>query len=204
MINRKELYESIMKDVAKAVKKRLNEISIDSINEMDYRAAALAHGANYNGIIDYLQNHNISAKRKADLANNIRLKAISLAVHDNLPHLKLEFIENDKANQHYTVVFNYQSVKLIDDTRFVLYGQTSVSGNKQENGYIEFNFSTQSFYRVKFFASGSIRRIYKLIIDPLCKDTFVELLAFLTKFLYAEEDYTKNIDDNGSTPSKKR
>lgn len=196
MVNREELYESIMKDVAKAVKKRLNE--------MDYRVAALAHGANYNGIIDYLQNHNISAKRKADLANNIRLNAISLAVHDNLPHLKLEFIENDKANQHYTVVFNYQSVKLIDDTRFVLYGQTSVSGNKQENGYIEFNFSTQSFYRVKFFASGSIRRIYKLIIDPLCKDTFVELLAFLTKFLYAEEDYTKNIDDNKSTPSRKR
>lgn len=193
-----------MTDVAKAVKKRLNQSSVDSINEMDYKIAALAHGANYNAIIDYLQNHNISAKRKADLSNNKRLEAISLAIHDNLPNLKLEFIENDKANQHYTVVFNYESVKLIDDTRFVLFGKTTVSSNKTENGYIEFNFSAQSFYRVKFFANSSIRRMYKLIIDPLCKDKFVNLLVFISKFLYAEEDYTKTINDNGSTPSKKR
>lgn len=204
MIDKKKLYESIMEDVAKAVKKRLAEFSDNSINEMDYRIAALAHGANYNAIIDYLQNHNLSAKRKVDLSNNKRLEAVSLAIHDNFPNLKLEFIENDKANQHYTVIFDYQSVKLIDDTRFILYGDTSVSGKNAENGFIEFNFSTQSFYRVKFFASGSVRRIYKLIIDPLCKDTFVNLLAFLTKFLYAEEDYANNIDDNGSTSSKKR
>lgn len=159
MIDKKKLYESIMVNVAKAVKKRLSELSDDSLNEMDYRCAALAHGANYNAIIDYLQNHNISAKRKADLSNNKRLEAISLAIHDNLPNLKLEFIENDKANQHYTVIFDYQSVRLIDDTRFILLGETSVSGKKSEKGFIEFNFSTQSFYRVKFFASGSIRRI---------------------------------------------
>lgn len=119
-------------------------------------------------------------------SNNIRLEAISLALHDNFPNMQLEFIEKDKANQHYTVVFNYRSVKSVDNVRLILSGETSISGKKSENGFVEFNFSTQSFYRVKFFASGRSRRIYKLVMDPLCKDTFVDLLAFLTKYFYAE------------------
>jgi hypothetical protein len=45
----------------------------------------------------------------------------------------------------------------------VMKGDLSPAAKDFHNGYIEYNFPKGSFYEVKFYGQGSIRRIYKII-----------------------------------------
>ena len=173
------------------------------LNEIGYRGAALAHGANYNASMSKIQNTDDNATTKMNKSNNIRLQSLSLAIHDNFPSLRLNFIERDKANQFYTVVFDYQNIKLIDKTRFIMGGDMVVSDRKKTKGNIEFNFNTQSFYRVQFYGNGSVRRMYQMMMDSDYKQVFNDLLSFVSSFMYSEEDYETNVNNNGATMSKR-
>lgn len=115
-------------------------------------------------------------------------RAVSSAIHSNFDNLTLNFIEKDNANQQYTVVMKYKSIRLINIERFVIFGNINISDKGFNDGYIEFNFITQTFYRVKYSASGSIRRIYKLIINPIHADGITSLLSFIANFLNAENN----------------
>ena len=121
----------------------------------------------------------------------------------NFPSLKLHFIERDKANQYYSVEFGFTEMKTMNDDRFVMKGDITISGQQTKQGYIEFSFQQQSFYRVHFYGGGSIRRIYQLMLDNDYEDTFRELLSFVTNIGYSEKDYENNIDTNGPTLSKR-
>lgn len=56
-------------------------------------------------------------------SENITNKALSLAIHDNFPNQKLEFVEhNDKTNRSYPVDLKFKEVKYHDDDRIVLLG----------------------------------------------------------------------------------
>lgn len=173
------------------------------LNEIGYRAAALPHGANYNAVQSKLQNADSNAVSKMDSANQTRLPAITQSIHDNFPSLKLHFIERDKANQFYSVVFSFGEMKVLNDDRFVMKGNISISGQQEKQGYIEFSFQQQSFYRVNFYGGGSVRRIYPLMLDKDYNELFKSVLTHITNVGYAEKDYENNVDVNGPTLSKR-
>jgi len=175
----------------------------NTLTEIGYRGAALPHGANYNAMQSKVQNSDFNAVSKMNAANQTRLPAITKSIHDNFPSLKLHFIERDKANQYYSVVFLFSEMSILNDDRFVMKGEMSISGQKEKQGYIEFSFQKQSFYRVNFYGGGSIRRIYPLMLDNDYDSLFNSMLAYITNVWYAEKDYENQIDVNGATLSKR-
>lgn len=185
-------FKSVVKESVKGV-----------LSEIGYRGAALPHGANYNAMQSKLQNGDSNAVSKMNAANQARLRAITQSIHDNFPALKLHFIERDKANQFYSVEFSFAEMKAMNDDRFVMRGNISVSGQEEKQGYIEFSFQQQSFYRVHFYGGGSIRRIYQLMLDNDYTEQFKSLLTHITNIGYAEKDCENNIDTNGPTLSKR-
>lgn len=183
--------------------KTLVSESVESIlNEIGYRTAALPHGANYNAMQSKLQNSDSNAVSKMDVSNQKRMSAITLSIHDNFPNLVLNFIERDKANQYYSVVFHFNEMMTMNDERFVMKGDVEISGQGRKQGYIEFNFQQKSFYRVNFYGNGSIRRIYTLMIDNDYIESFNSILSFISNIVYSEKDYEHNVDTNGATLSK--
>ena len=161
------------------------------IDEIGYRGAALAHGANYNAQKDYEQNQNKNAKIKMGKSENITLPALSKAINDNFPSLILEFVEhNDETNRSYPV-----------DMTFILKGKLKVSLKEFGVGTIEYQFNTQKFYRVSYSDKTTrSRKIHSLI--PHNKKDLNQLLSFISKYMYSQEDYQHNIDINGSKSSK--
>lgn len=184
-------------------KQLVKESARDVLNEIGYRGAALVHGANYNAVQSKSQNNDTNAISKMDAANQLRLKAITQSIKDNFPSLVLHFIERDKANQFYSVVLSFNEIKAFNDDRFVMKGEVSISGQEPKQGYIEFNYQRQSFYRVNFYGNGTVRRIYPLMMDNDFEDTFKSFLAFISKLGYSEKDYEHNVDTNGPTISKR-
>ena len=180
-------------------------MSVKNINEIGYRVASLTHGANYNAQKSEILNNDINAKNKYDKANNMRLSALTLAIHDNFENLSLIFREKDSANNIFSVEFSFIDIRFINDERIVLGGTLEVKSNSQKsNGTIEYNFSKNKFYRVLYYANGTIRRIHELELNPVWNNMkYVNnFLYFVSNFLYSEEDYETNININGPTISK--
>jgi hypothetical protein len=186
-------FKSVVKESVKGV-----------LSEIGYRGAALPHGANYNAMQSKLQNGDSNAVSKMDAANQARLRAITQSIHDSFPALKLHFIERDKANQFYSVEFSFREMKNLNDDRFVMGGSIAISGQKAKQGYIEFNYKRQSFYRVHFYGGGPVRKIYQLMSDDDYKDTFTSFLSFVISFGFSEEDNENNVDTHGPTLSKNK
>ncbi len=172
------------------------------IDEIGYRGAALAHGANYNAQKDYEQNQNKNAKIKMGKSENITLPALSKAINDNFPSLILEFVEhNDETNRSYPVDMTFIEVKYLNNERVVLKGKLKVSLKEFGVGTIEYQFNTQKFYRVSYSDKTTrSRKIHSLI--PHNKKDLNQLLSFISKYMYSQEDYQHNIDINGSKSSK--
>lgn len=173
------------------------------IQEITYRQAALAHGANYNAIQSKLQGDDENANSKINKSNQIRLDALTQSIASQCPELTFRFIERDKANQFYTVVLSFREMSLCNDDRFVMKGDLSISGNKPKMGYVEFNWNEQKFYRVNFYGGGSVRRLFPLMIDNDYRSAFISLLKHMVNFWYSEKDYEHNVDSNGPTKSKR-
>lgn len=195
------------KKIVKLTEEKFKEIVTESVNrvlnEIGYRGAALAHGANYNAQQDYYQNMNVNARSKMDKSEIIRLKVLSKAIQDNFPNLILEFVEkNDNTHMAYTVNLHFDEVKYIDSDRFVLKGKLNVASKPFGVGTIEYNFNTQDFYRVSYSDKTTrSRRLHTLTIHN--KDVAKNLLTFISNYLYSTEDYENNVNVNGATPSKR-
>ena len=191
-----------MKQIVRLTESDIHRIVKQVINEIGYRGAALAHGANYNAQIDYNTSKNPNAKNKMGKSENITNKALSLAIHDNFPNLKLEFVEhNDKTNRSYPVDLKFKEVKYHDNDRIVLLGNLTVSLKEFGLGTIEYQFNTQTFYRVSYSDKTTrSRKIHTLMVDNT--ETVNSLLSFVSNYMYSKEDYESNINNNGSTTSK--
>ena len=127
--------------------------------------------------------------------NNMRLSALTLAIHDDFENLSLIFREKDSANNIFSVEFSFIDIRFINDERIVLGGTLEVKSNSQKsNGTIEYNFSKNKFYRVLYYANGTIRRIHELELNPVWNNMkYVNnFLYFVSNFLYSEEDYETN------------
>ncbi len=185
-----KLTESEFKDlVTESVKGVLNEIG--------YRGAVLPHCTNYNAIRNKSQNKDTNA------ADQERSKAITQSILDFFPSLKLHYIERDKANQFYSVEFSFLEMRAFENDRFVMKGNLSISGVEPKQGYVEFNYQQQSFYRVNFYGKGTVRRIYPLMMDNDYEDVFQSFLSFVSNIRYSEKDNEYEVDTNGPTMSKR-
>lgn len=133
---------------------------------------------------------------------NLTLKALSLALHDKFPNLNLEFVEhNEKTNQSYPVDLRFTDVKYIDNERFVLHGNLTVSLRPFGIGVIEYNFNTEEFYRVSYSDKTThSRKLHALI--PHNESTINDMLAFVSNYLYSRDEYETNVEINGPTTSK--
>ena len=186
-----------MKTIVRLTENELQTIVKKVINEMDYRVAALTHGANYNAQNNFIKTKNPNAKIKMGKSENLTNIALSQAINDNFPILKLEFIEhNDKTNRSYPVDFRFKGVKYLDNERVVLLGDLTVSLNPFGVGTIEYQFNTQSFYRVSYSDKTTrSRKIHSLIVDNT--DVANNLMSFIANYMYSKEDYETNINGNG-------
>jgi len=185
------------------LRKFVANIAEEALNEIGYRGAALAQGANYNASIDN-KNNNINAKNKMDKAQRLRLPALNQAISDNFDGLYMIFIETDrKSHMSYTVRFQLEEIIHSDMERFVMYGKIRIANENPKQGRIEYQFKSGKFYRVNFYGNGTIRRINPLEIDWETKDEVYRFLTFMSIYLYAIEDYENHVNVNGSTPSKK-
>ena len=174
------------KKIVQLGEKEFKQIAKESVKsvltEIGYRTAALPHGANYNAMKNKETDGDPNAVRKTEASNLVRLNALNSAIHSNLSDLELNFIERDKANQFYPIVLLFSEVKYADMERFVMLGQLSICGQKPERGYVEFNFRTRMFYRVRFYTSGTVRRIFPLRMDNNYTSVFKNFLSFVTNF----------------------
>lgn len=141
-------------------------------------------------------------------SNDIGLEAITLVLHDNFPSMTLNFIETDKANQSYPVVFQFEKVVLDNDERFVLKGKISVCGKPYETGYIEYQYIPgkkwpSNFYRVTYSGNGVLKHMFPLEPHPRFTRDVEDVWAFMRNFKYAEKDNETTINLNGPTNSKK-
>lgn len=139
---------------------------------------------------------------KMGSSENLTMKALSLAIHDNFPNLNFEFIErNEKTNQAYPVDLKFTDVKYIDNERVVFHGQLTVSLRPFGIGAIEYNFNTQTFYRVSYSDKTShSRKLHTLI--PHNEEQIKLVLTFISNYFYSREDYETNVNINAPTRSK--
>ena len=193
-----------MRQIIRLTESDIHNIVKHVINEIGYRGAALAHGANYNAQQDYMNNKKQNARTKMGYSENLRMKALSLAIHDNFPNLSFEFVEhNEKTNTSYPVDLSYTDVKYIDNERIVFHGQLTVSLKPFGIGAIEYNFNTQNFYRVSYSDKTTrSRKLHTLFSHN--QGITNKVLTFISNYLYSCEDYEANINTHGSTSSKRR
>ena len=144
-------------------------------------------------MISKLKNSDTNAVSNID-ADQERLIAMTQSIHDTFPSLKLHFIERDRANQFYSVVFSFIGMKALKEDRLVMKGNMSISGEQEKQGYIEFSFRQQSFYRVNFYRSGSIRRIFPLMMDNDYSELFKSILTYMINVGYSEKDCQNDED----------
>lgn len=197
------------KRILRLNEERFKSLVTDSVKqalqEITYRQAALAHGANYNAQQDYNANRNQNARIKMKNSESLTIPALTQAIKSNFPNLTLEFVEhNNDTNRSYPVDFTFNDVKYIDKARVVLAGYLDMPTSiPSGNGTIEYQFNTQTFYRVSYSdRTTRSRRIHGLTSHNV--ETTNKLLAFITNYLYSTEDYENNVNVNGSTPSKPR
>ncbi len=140
-----------------------------------------------------MNTRNLNVRSKIGTSENLTLKALSLALHDNFPNLNLEFVEhNEKTNQSYPVDLSFTEVKYIDNERIVMHGNLTVSLRSFGFGAIEYNFNTQDFYRVSYSDKTTrSRKLHTLI--PHNEETINNMLAFISNYLCSREDYETDV-----------
>jgi hypothetical protein len=190
------------KKVIHLTEEDLNNVVKESVksalNELGYRGAALVYGANYNARTQKRNgmkvSKNLSKEKKSD---SILLPSLNQVIKDNFQNLNLQFSQI-RMQMEAPVYFRFEEIKYIDKARFVLKGELKRGNEDEHNGYIEYNFRHQTFYEVKFYGSGNIRRIYPMEIENQIPDNYElykEFLKFITNYLYSQEDYKTEVDN---------
>lgn len=119
---------------------------------------------------------------KANNSNKNQLRSLTRAVKDNFPNLILTFMEEGD-EEFYGVALHFEEIQKITSERIVFSGKLIISGYKVSKGSVEYNFESGYFYRVIILANGSIRRTKEIEIDPDFKDTFDNLLTFISNYI---------------------
>jgi len=217
MNNSKKISKQGLKDVIKQAiletggdverAKIISETVIGKLDEIGYRGASLASGANYNANNQLSKNANIiKNQQKYDKSHKTILPALNQSIKGNFADLKLLFyMEKMGGISGCTISFLFDEVSYIDFNRVVLKGNITESTNYEpnsRNGSIEYNFKTGTFYEVKFYGQGSIRRTNAMRIDtnsPGNVKTTQQFLTFISNYLYSVEDYQTNINKQNNT-----
>ena len=177
---------------------------------MDESMAAMVRDANLNARMDLLKNkptNTSNADKKIELSSSEKdLQVINYAVNQHFPDLCIRFLEENSAGIAALGEFRLTEVKLLDRKRMVIKCEIKMSNQtKPSVGYIEYNFHTQKFYHVKYFTSGTIRRIYSIVIHPNSSKIATKFVDFMKSIIDAQTKYENQINNQSEIkPSKSR
>lgn len=117
--------------------------------------------------------------------------SIESDLQEKLHNSVLSFIERDKANLHYSAVFVLEEIVAVHPNSVILKGMLSICGKSYEKGYIEYKSvisrTPTHFSRIRYYKSGSIRRINPLIPDPRYSQAFETLYQAIQSIVGASK-----------------
>jgi hypothetical protein len=168
--------------------KIVSETVIQRINEIGYRGFSLFCEAmtvqRISLTIDSNSNKMINSENRI-------LSALNKAITDTFQNLEFHFI-CEKAGAHFPISFFFKQIKYIDAKRVVAGGiRYREINNETYDSSIEYNFNTSTFYEVKFYGAGNIRRVYPLQLDTKkaeYKEMSNKFLSFVSNYLCSLED----------------
>ena len=203
-----------MKQVIRLTESDLHRIVKQVINEIGYRGATLAVGANMkansdlaNGILRTKNKRN--NMQKMDDSAKLMYKAISHSVIDNVGVFTLLFRKPEKEGfLHSLVTFHFNEIIYLDKDKFIMQGNAEMSKHptpsskyrpKPKYIQIEYNFSTQQFREVVYCSNGHIRGkdiLYLIDAEDIgAKNKAIadKLVLHMSNCMYSIEDYQSNL-----------
>ena len=205
-----------MKRTVTLTESDIHNIVRQVINEIGYRGATLAVGANMkankelaNGIMnDKTRRTNM---KKLDDSAKLMYNAISKSVIDNVGVFTLYFRKPEKEGFLTSLVtFTFNEIIYLDKSGFIMQGPTEMSKHPVPSSkyrhkplyvLIEYKFQSQEFREVVYCANGTIRRKEMLyIIDAgeigaANKAKADKLVLHMSNCAYSIEDYQSNLSE---------
>lgn len=198
---------------------RLREIISESIkntlNEIGYRGATLAAGANMRANAELSNGKLYYGKRrrsnitKMDKSAKINYPAITKSVEDTLGYVSLLFKRQEEEGYLNSIVrFLFNEVIFLSNDCFIVQGITEMSKHPIPSSkytpkpiyvQVEYDFRDGQFYEVVYCANGTIRKLHSLtLIDAEDvgeenKQNAEALIQHMTLCLYSIEDYKSGI-----------
>ena len=204
-----------MKQVIRLTESDIHGIVKQIINEIGYRAATLATGANMKAADELSKGNLYYGKRrrnnmaKLDKAAKLNYAAITKSVVDNVGRFTLVFTKPEKEGYLTSLVkFHFNEIIYLGSDCFIMQGITEMSKHPIPSSkyrkkpiyvQIQYNFQTQNFTEVVYCANGTIRRKDKLElitaedVGQVNKQVADSLILHMTNCMYSIEDYQSSI-----------
>lgn len=204
-----------MKQLIRLTESDLHNIVRQVINEIGYRAATLAAGANMKAADELSKGRLYYGKRKRSNMNKLNrsaklnYEAITKSVVDNVGRFTLLFMKPEKEGYLTSLVrFHFNEVIYISQDCFIIQGVTDMSKHpipsskyrpKPKYVQIQYDFQTQKFTEVVYCANGTIRRkddlelITAEDVGEQNRATAESLILHMTNCMYSIEDYQSSI-----------
>lgn len=181
----------------------IKQVVEESVAE-SFKRAGRVQGINYNAIQNLRMHGTKHSKTIMDNTEQLRLACLTNEINKELPNFTPLFLETvDKMT--YGIYFQFMSVVYWQNRRVVMRGQLSVANREYKQGYIEYDESTEKFYRVRISKNNSITRISKLEIDFSDEQNMKDISTFKDGINEAEAQYAKDenlINTLGPTPQR--
>jgi len=204
-----------MKQVIRLTESDIHGIVKQIINEIGYRAATLATGANMKAADELSKGNLYYGKRrrnnmaKLDKAAKLNYAAITKSVVDNVGRFTLVFTKPEKEGYLTSLVkFHFNEIIYLGSDCFIMQGITEMSKHPIPSSkyrkkpiyvQIQYDFQTQNFTEVVYCANGTIRRKDKLELitaedfGQVNKQVADSLILYMTNCMYSIEDYQSSI-----------
>lgn len=109
-----------------------------------------------------------------------KLSSLTDAINKEIPCFAPEFMEMSGIEM-YPVAFQFVSVVYWKDKSVIISGLLSIAGRDYKTGYIEYDGTTDKFYRVSLTKNGRISRISEIAIDTVDNDNVESIRRFIGK-----------------------
>ena len=207
-IGKVQLAEAVKKSIIEngGGEERANLISetlIRRLDEMGPKTTALAQGAGFNADNQFNNNDKYTEKNynKMDRAREKTLSSMNHAINTNFPNLTLYFRWYNSGRNAIVSRFEFNKVINIDGDRMVMSGIFHQKTEpQQEKGSIEYNFSSQHFYKVNNRGKSRTTPKIEVLVYPPADVTIVKrFVDYMTKYYNAVERYRNDVYNTNNT-----
>ena len=156
---------------------------------------ALALGANFNAANQF--NNDVSTEKnwnKVQRTNVVIISSMNHAIKTNFPNLTLYFRWYNSGHNAIVTKFEFNQVTNIDGDRMVMSGIFHQQSDPQQaKGSIEYNFSTEEFYKVNKRGTRTTPKMEALKYPPADAAVVDRFIDYMTKYHNAVERYRNNV-----------